>query len=260
MPGQHLQAESESTQDDIRHRGVRDRPLLLLFLDDDFDESQDQGQPGRCRDEHGEDHTHDKESAEHIRYAGDQRAKSIQAKYPAVQIHEHTGEAKLKRGKPAVGTGQRQNIKDKTQRIEGGMLARGEERRPAEKVGVPQRYLAFRYGLPDEVLPDVVLKDQVAQQFVVGNAHSEFRSERTPGFDGKQVVDRQKGAGTYGDRPEEEERQEQQCANGYEVRPQLANSQFLRFLCRHRISQTRQAASNFTGTVILDRPIRRSSK
>ncbi len=107
MARQELEAQSHRPHSDIGYGRVGHRPLLLLFPDHNLDHSQEQRQPGRSSDDHGEDHADHEEGAQHVSDARDQRAEAIDADHPAVDECEEASEKELQDCEIAIGPCQR---------------------------------------------------------------------------------------------------------------------------------------------------------
>ncbi len=260
VPGEHLHSQGRGAHDEIRNGGVRDGPLVLLLSNHDLYRRQKQRQPGCGCNDHREDNAGHEERTEHVRDRSQQCPEVVQTQCAGEEVHEQPGQEQLEDREPAVRLGQGEDVEENTERIERRVLTGRQKRQPAEQVRVPQGRLSGRDGFTDEVLPRVVLEDEVAQQLVVGRAHAKLRGERVPGLHRKEVVDREQCLRADGHGPEDQQGEDEEDAHGQQTRPELAGSQRRRFLCRRPISHTRQAASNLTGMVILDRPMRRSSK
>ncbi len=88
------------------------------------------------------------------------------------------------------------------------MLPRCEKGDTGEEVGIPQRNLSRSERFGDEVLPDVVLQHEVAEETIVGLANAQFGGSRAPGRNGIEVIKGDQYSAPEGDGPEEEEGQE----------------------------------------------------
>ncbi len=107
MARQELEAQNHRPHSDIRYGRVGHRSLLLLFPDHDLNHSQEQGQPGRSSDDHGENHADHEEGAQHVSDGRDQRAEAIDADHPTVDEREEASERELQDGEIAIGFCQR---------------------------------------------------------------------------------------------------------------------------------------------------------
>ncbi len=89
------------------------------------------------------------------------------------------------------------------------MLASSQERQAGKEVRVPEGDLPIVDGLDDEAFPDIVLQNEIAEQLIVGDAHTPLAGKGSPGLESEEVVHGQKGLATESDWPEEYEGKEQ---------------------------------------------------
>ena len=89
------------------------------------------------------------------------------------------------------------------------MLASSQERQASKEVRVPEGDLPVVDGLDDEAFPDIVLQNEIAEQLIVGDAHTPLAGKGSPGLEREEVVHGQKGLTTESDWPEEYEGKEQ---------------------------------------------------
>jgi len=91
------------------------------------------------------------------------------------------------------------------------VLARGQEGHSAEEVGIPQWQLTFPQALHDELLPDVVLQDEVAEEAVVrGQGHASPLCELAVRLPLEEVIEGEQRLPREEHRPEKDGRQEGQ--------------------------------------------------
>lgn len=89
------------------------------------------------------------------------------------------------------------------------MLASGQERKAGKQVRVPEGDLSVVDSLDDKAFPDIVLQNEIAEQLVVGNAHTQPAGKGSPWLESEEIVHRQKGLATESNWPEEYEGEEQ---------------------------------------------------
>ena len=198
------------------HRHIGDgrivaRAFALLFADNQFDDGEQRRQPRHRRHEHGEDHAHDQETAEHVGDAGKERRSLAQTQHAAQGVHRPARQRHLQRGEPAVGGVQRQEVEEDVQGIEGARLSRREEGDAAENLRVPEGDLARRQRAANVQLPGRVLQHQVGRQPVVGD---KVGLQAAPRLEGVECVPRQQAAPgerreEYGQEPQQSQRQDQ---------------------------------------------------
>ena len=97
------------------------------------------------------------------------------------------------------------------------MLTSSQERQTSEQIRVPEGNLLIVDSLGDEVFPDIVLQNEVAEQLIVGDAHTPLAGKGSPGLESEEVVHGQKGPATEGYWPEEYERKEQKEKNDQQI-------------------------------------------
>ncbi len=233
VPGQGHDADGRRADDHIGDGPEALDALLFLLADDQLDHRQDQGQPGRGRNHHGEDHADHHEAAEHEDQPGKEGGHRAQTQHPAKDVHVDPGNGQLQGREPAVRGFNRENVEKETQRIGHTGLASGKEGDAREDVRVPQRDLPGGEGALDVQLPLEVLQHQIREQVVVGDHARQHGAE---GLKAVEVVEGQQGmpapAGEE-DRPKPEQGQHYQHGQGNDVAPKS-------FQSIHRISPNLQ--------------------
>ncbi len=169
MPGEDLAAQGDSPGGQPQDGSTAALGRAVGRDDDTVDAAEEKRQPNDGRGNHGENgRADDQELRPLIDKSGQGGPAPPHAQDATEEIHRHTGQPHLTEGKPAIGLGQRHDQKDEAKRIEGRMLAIGQEGRPGEQIGVPQREITLAEAGEDEILPGEVLDDQVADEGVMG--------------------------------------------------------------------------------------------
>ena len=145
------------------------------------------------------------------------------------------------------------------------MLPIGQERVTGEDVRIPEWQLPVVDRLDQELLPGIVLQNQIGDQVVLGKGYSYVSGCRLVRFERKEVVGRQQRLRPQGHRCKQKQGQQEQQDENAQIGQCFADhtvnrSPGRRWRWRQRTSHARSAASILTGIVILDWPTRRSSK
>ena len=77
-------------------------------------------------------------------------------------------------------------------------------------VRIPERQFLVLNRLDDELLPDIVLQDQVVEQGILRNADAQFVRGSTIGLKQEEIVGWQQRLGPQDDRGEQQEGQQEQ--------------------------------------------------
>ena len=87
VAGQRLHTQHCRAGKHIRDRRIAGAPFFFLLADDNFDEGQQQRQPGRSGNDHRKNHADHKKRAERIGQPGRQRRPSTQPQHPHKNVH-----------------------------------------------------------------------------------------------------------------------------------------------------------------------------
>ena len=162
VTGEDDQGQHADTGSNIGNGVEAGDPFLFLFADDQLNNGEQQGQPDRRGQKHGEDDADDQKAAEHKDEATKKSGESLQPQHATENIQVDAGQGNLERSKPAVGNFQRQQVEEDAEWVKSAGLPSGKEWNAGKDLWIPKRQLSVCQGLTDVLFPDGVLQHQVA--------------------------------------------------------------------------------------------------
>ena len=206
---QQVHPQSHPAAHNLQQRCPPLTPLPALH--DPLQHHQQPGQPAGGGDDHGENYAHHHEGREHINDGPNERPEGAEAQGAQEKISEEPGQHQLQPGEVTIGPHDGHDVKEQAEGIHGRVLACGQEGHATEEVGVPQRQLTPPQALHDELLPDIVLQDEVTEQAVMWRqGHAHLLGELPVGFPFKEVVKGEQCLSREEHRPKQDGRQEGQ--------------------------------------------------
>ena len=256
MTGEHLAAQAQRPQQRPRQRRPPPTQRRSL-LHDQLDHCQDERQPRRPGNDHRVHDRDDQKAAELEGDPADQPPQAADAQHAGEEIGKHPRQPQLQPGEHAVGSPQWEDVENDAEGIKRRVLPVGQKGMTGKNVRIPERQFLVLKRFDDELLPDIVLQDQIVEQGILRNADAQFVRGSTVRLKDKEVVGRQQRLGAQDDRGEQQEGQQEQQGEDAQIGQCFADhvvnrSPGRRWRWRRRTSHVRSAASILTGVVILE--------